>query len=63
MASDVQNGVQKSMEHNLEIWQHFCIQSIAMRLDFDQQHDPNSNFVKSAKNGGFIQNGRPKSDF
>jgi hypothetical protein len=44
-------------EHNFVIWQQICIQSIAMSLYFDQQHDPNSNFAKLAKNGGTIQDG------
>jgi hypothetical protein len=52
MASDVQDGGQKSREHNFEIKQYFCIQSSAMSLFFDQQHDPNSYFVNKAKNGG-----------
>jgi hypothetical protein len=60
MASNVQDGGRKSKEHNFEIWQHFCIQSFTLSLYFDQQHDPNSYFVK---NGGSIQDGGSNSDF
>jgi hypothetical protein len=34
-----------------------------MSLNFDQQHDAKSYFVKLAKNGGPIQDGGSKSDF
>jgi hypothetical protein len=63
MASDFQDGGRKSKEHKFENWQHFCIQSFAMSLYCDQQNDPNSYFVKLAKNRGSIQNGGSKSDF
>jgi hypothetical protein len=61
MASDVQDGGRKSREHNFEILQHFCIQSFAMSLYFDQQHDPNTFLAKIAKNGGSIKDGGSKS--
>jgi hypothetical protein len=47
-------------EHNFEIWQHFCIQSFAMSLFYDQQHDRSLYFVKLAKNGRWIQDGGSK---
>jgi hypothetical protein len=56
MASDVQDG-------GFEIWQKKIIQSFAMSLYFDQQHDPNSYFANLAKNGGSIQDGGSKSVF
>jgi hypothetical protein len=63
MASDVHDGGRKSRVHNHEIWQHFCIQSFAMSLYFDQQHDSNSYFVKKAKSGGSIQDGESNQIF
>jgi hypothetical protein len=44
--SDVQDGGRKLSEHNSEMWPHFFIQSFAMSLYFDQQHDPSYNFAK-----------------
>jgi hypothetical protein len=61
--SGVQDGGLKTKEHNFEIGQHFCIQTFAMSLNFDQQHDPNSYFAKIAKNGASIQDGGSKSVF
>jgi hypothetical protein len=59
MAAEIQKSITLGIANN------FGIQSFAMSLYFDHQHDPNSYFVELqlAKIGGSIQNGRSKSDF
>jgi hypothetical protein len=62
IASDIQDGSRKSKKHNIEIWQHFCIQPFAMSLYFDQKHYPKSCFGKLAENGESMQDGGSKSE-
>jgi hypothetical protein len=63
MASGVQNGGQKSKGHNFGICQYISVLTSTISSVYDQQHELWTYFVKSAKNGGSIQDGASKSNF